>query len=160
MRHGEAEVGGTDSCRSLSRKGLEQTAAVVSAWLQRKPTIQVAYRSPLMRASQTTDELISQFPELHFKVANWLLPTTNPESMLQKLEKICQLPVFDQSPSLAEESAGLLLVGHNPVLSALWTILQGESSRHPLLLKTSQLVCLDVFALSHDGGAFVYTVEP
>ena len=80
--------------------------------------------------------------------------------MLQKLGKICQLPVFDQSPTLAEESAGLLLVGHNPVLSALWTILQGESSRHPLLMTTSQLVCLDVFALSHDGGAFVYTVEP
>ena len=160
MRHGEAEVGGTDSCRSLSRKGLEQTAAVASAWLQRKPTIQVAYRSPLMRASQTADELTSQFPELHFKVADWLLPTTNPESMLEKLGKICQLPVFDQSPSLAEESAGLLLVGHNPVLSALWTIQQGESSRHPLLMRTSQLVCLDVFALSHDGGAFVYTEEP
>ena len=87
MRHGEADVGGTDSCRSLSRKGLEQSAAVVNAWLQRKPTIQVAYRSPLMRASQTTDELTSQVPELHFKVAHWLLPITNPESMLQKLEK-------------------------------------------------------------------------
>jgi len=87
MRHGEAGVGGTDSCRSLSRKGLEQTAGVVSAWLQRKPTIQVAYRSPQMRASQTTDELTSQFPELHFKVSHWLLLPTNPESMLQKLEK-------------------------------------------------------------------------
>ena len=160
MRHGEAEVGGTDSCRGLSSKGLAQTAAVASAWLQRKPTIQVAYRSPVMRASQITDELTSQFPELHFKVADWLLPATNPEGMLQKLGKICQLPVFDQSPSLAEESAGLLLVGHNPVLSALWTILQGESLRHPLLMRTSQLVRLDVFALSHDGGAFVYTVEP
>ena len=65
MRHGEAEVGGSDSCRSLSRKGREQTAATVSSWLQRKPKIQAAYRSPLMRASQTR-ELTSQFPELHF----------------------------------------------------------------------------------------------
>ena len=61
---------------------------------------------------------------------------------------------------VAEESAGVLLVGHNPVLSALWTILQGGSSGQPLVMRTSQLVCLDVFALSHDGGVFVYTVEP
>ena len=160
MRHGEAEVGGTDRCRSLSRKGLEQTAAVASAWLQRKPTIQVAYGSPLMRASQTSCELTSQLPELYFKVAQWLLPTASPESMLQQLEKISQLPGFDESPSIVEESAGLLLVGHNPVLSALWTRLQGGSSRYPLVIRTSQLVCLDVFALSHDGGAFVYTMEP
>jgi len=160
MRHGEAEVSGRVRCCSPWRKRREQTAAAVNAWLHRKLTIQVAYRSPVMRASQITDELTSQFPELHFKVADWLLPATNPEGMLQKLGKICQLPVFDQSPSLAEESAGLLLVGHNPVLSALWTILQGESLRHPLLMRTSQLVRLDVFALSHDGGAFVYTVEP
>ena len=160
MRHGDAEIGGSDSCRSLSCKGREQTAAVVSSWLQRKPTIQVAYRSPLMRASQTTYELTSQFPELHFKVAHWLLPAASPESVLQQLKKISQLPGFDESPSLEEESAGLLLVGHNPVLSALWTILQDGSSRYPLVMRTSQLVCLDVFALSHDGGAFVYTVEP
>ena len=160
MRHGEAKVGGSDSCRSLSRNGHEQSAAVVSSWLQRKPTIQVAYRSPLMRASQTTYELTSQFPELHFKVAHWLLPAASPESMLQQLEKISQLPGFDESPAIADESAGLLLVGHNPVLSALWTRLQGGSSRHPLVIRTTQLVCLDVFALSHDGGALVYTVEP
>ena len=79
--------------------------------------------------------------------------------MVQKLEKISQLPGFDESPSITEESPGLLLVGHNPRLSALWTILQGGSSRHPLVIRTDQLVCLDVFALSHHGGAFVYTVE-
>ena len=79
---------------------------------------------------------------------------------MQKLEKISQLPGFDVSSSIAEGSPGLLLVGHNPVLSALWTILQGGSSRHPLVMRTSQLVCLDVLALSHDGGAFVYTTEP
>ena len=160
MRHGEAKVGGSDSCRSLSCKGHEQTAAVVSSWLQREPSIQVAYRSPLMRASQTSCELTSQLPELHFKVAHWLLPTASPESMLQQLEKISRLPGFDESSSLAEESAGLLLVGHNPVLSALWTILQGGSSRHPLIMRTSQLVCLDDFAISHGGAALVYTGEP
>ena len=70
MRHGEAEAGGSHSCRSLSRKGRKQTAAIVSSWLQRKPKIQAVYRSPLMRASQTTCELTSKFPELQFKVAH------------------------------------------------------------------------------------------
>ena len=79
---------------------------------------------------------------------------------MQQLEKISQLPGFDVSSSSAEGSPGLLLVGHNPVHSALWTILQGGSSRHPLVTRTSQLVCLNVLALSHDGGAFVYTTEP
>ena len=80
--------------------------------------------------------------------------------MLQELEKIIQLPDFDESPSIAEGSPGLLLLVHNTVLNALWTILQGGTSRHPLVMRTSQRVCLSVFALSHDGGAFVYTVEP
>lgn len=161
MRHGEAEIGSSlDSCRSLSRKGREQTAALVRAWLQRKPPILAAYRSPLTRASQTADELISQFPELHFNVADWLLPTANSESVLLQLEKISRLPGFNEPPSPAEQPAGLLLVGHNPVLSVLWTLLQGEDSGHPLIMGTSQLVCLDVFSLCHDGGALVYTMEP
>ena len=113
-----------------------------------------------MRASQTTCKLISQFSELHFKVDHWLLPTASPESMPQQLERISQLPGFDESLSLAEESARLLLVGHNPVFSAICTILQGGSSRHPQVMRTCQLVCLDVFVLSHGGGSFVYTMEP
>lgn len=161
MRHDEAEIGsGLDACRSLSRKGREQTAAVVKTWLQRKPPILAAYRSPLTRASQTADELMSQFPEPHFNVADRLLPTANPESVLPQLEKISRLPGFNGPPLPAEQSAGLLLVGHNPVLSVLWTLLQGDSAGHPLIMGTSQLVCLDVFAPCHDGGAFVYTVEP
>lgn len=78
MRHGEAEVGGSDSSRSRSQKTREKIAAVVSSWLQRKPTI---------------------------KVAHWVLPTASPESLLQQLEKISQPPGFDGSPSLEEESA-------------------------------------------------------
>lgn len=140
--------------------GSEQTSAVVISWLQRKPTIQAAYRCPMMRASQTTCKLISQFSELHFKVAHWLLPAASPESMPQQLERISQLPGFDESPSLAEESARLLLVGHNPVFSAICTILQVGSSRHPQVMRTCQLVCLNVFVLSHGGGSFVYTMEP
>ena len=160
MRHGEAEIGSSlNSCRSLSRKGRDQTAAVVKTWLQRMPSVLVAYRSPLTRASQTADEVISQFPELYFNVADWLLPEVSPESVLTQLEKIGRLPGFNEPPSPTAQPAGLLLVGHNPVLIVLWTLLQGEDSDHPLIMGTSQLVCLDVFSLCHDGGAFIYTVE-
>ena len=89
---------------------------------------------PSDAASQTTCKLISQFSELHFKVDHWLLPTASAESMPQQLERISQLPDFDESPSFAEESARLLIVGHNPVFSAICTILQGGSSRHPQVL--------------------------
>lgn len=64
------------------------------------------------------------------------------------------------SPSPGEQPPELLLVGHNLMRSGLWTLLQGEDSDYPLIMGTSQLVCLDVFALCHDGGALVYTVEP
>ena len=79
--------------------------------------------------------------------------------MSQQLERISQLPGFDESPSFAEESARLLLVEINPVLSAICTILQGGSSRHLEAMRTCQLVCLDVFVLSHGGGSFVYTMD-
>lgn len=79
--------------------------------------------------------------------------------MSQQLERISQLPGFDESPSLAEESARLLLVEINPVLSAICTILQGGSSRHLEAMRTCQLVCLGVFVLSHSGGSFVYNIE-
>ena len=125
--HGEAELSSSlDSCRSLSRKGREQTPAVVSTWLQCKPPILATCRSPLTRASQTADELISQFPELHFNVTDWLLPTANSESVLPQLEKISRLPGFNEPPSPAEQPAGLLLVRHNPMLSVLRTLLQAE----------------------------------
>ena len=103
---------------------------------------------------------MSQCPELHFNVADWLLPTANPESVLLQLEKISRLPGFNGPPLPAEQPAGVMLMGHNPVLSVLWTLLQGDSAGHPLIMETSQLVCLDVFAPCHYGGAFVYTVEP
>ena len=102
---------------------------------------------------------MSQCPELHFNVADWLLPAAKPGSVLPQLEKISRLPGFNGPPLPTEQSAGLLLVGHNPVLSVLWTLLQGDSAGHPLIMGTSQL-SLVVFAPCHDGGAFVYTVEP
>ena len=77
-----------------------------------------------------------------------------------QLEKIGRLPGFNGPPLPAEQPAGVMLVGHNPVLSVLWTLMQGDSAGHPLIMGASQLVYLDVFAACHDGGAFVYTVEP
>lgn len=123
------------------------------------PSVLVAYRSSLTRALQTADEVIFQFPELYFSVADWLLPEANPESALTQFEKIGRLPGFNEPPSPTEQPGGLLIVGHNPVLSVLWTLLQGENSGHPVIMGTSQLVCLDVFSPRHDGGAFIYTVE-
>ena len=99
MRHGEAEIEiglGLDSCRRLSFKGREQTTAQARTWLQHKPPTLASYRSPLTRASQTADVLISQFPEWHFNVADWLLPTANSAGGQPQLEKISRLPGFNE----------------------------------------------------------------
>ena len=45
-------------------------------------------------------------PELHFNVADWLLPTANAEGVLPQLEKISRLPGFNGPPLSAEQRPG------------------------------------------------------
>lgn len=119
-RHADAEPGMPDLERQLTRKGKKQ-AARMGAWLdQQLPETCKILCSPAQRALQTVAGLGRKY-----KVCEPLAPDTGVESAFE----ICQ----------AEQGKTLLIVGHQPTLGQLASLLLTGSAQDWTLRKGSIL---------------------
>ena len=131
VRHAHALDGDVDTLRPLSKKGIAQIQSV-GRLLRRADAIQakVLWHSPLARSSETADRLAKKL-RLKAKISevSGLKPSDDPEIMAERLSDL-RYPV--------------IVVGHDPHLSALATLLL-TGKVEPLLvhLKKSAVVRLD-----------------
>lgn len=167
MRHGEAESGmDDDSSRALTPRGQSQNRVVAEQWRARLGQTPIGFCSPYLRAQQTAQDMQSQIPGLEFSTVEWLQPSTAVASLLNELSTIVEQGA---GKGLAERvgkeaanvaGAGILLVGHNPLLSEAWNLLLEGEGRPRFGLSTSHLVCIDTPVFAPACGSFVYTVTP
>ena len=151
LRHGEAEAGspgGNDADRRLTPKGAQtlRRALTRAATAGVKPEMVLA--SPYLRARESA-EIAREIFGLAEPVlpSNALVPDSHPEA------------VWDEIRVHAGASQ-LLLVGHNPLLSYLLTVLLG-AGEYSIDLKTAGLACVDVGSVGAQlRGRLVWLLTP
>ena len=114
LRHGDAENGFPDSQRPLSGYGRQQVISQAKQHSQRLANIESVITSPLIRACQTAEIVMSQ-TAIHCppQITDCLLPDAQVAAVEQLLEK--------------NNSQRILLVGHLPLLDRLINYFVGDS---------------------------------
>ena len=138
LRHGLAVERGTrgfedDAARPLTPKGRRQTRKTVAAMKKLERDFDLVLSSPLLRAKQTA-EIVAGGLKLkkQFKFSNALAPGGEPKNLLRQLGRLKPPP------------EKLLLVGHEPDLSRLVSLLVTGGKQLQLDFKKGGLCQLDV----------------
>lgn len=138
LRHGEAADHSdrryaNDGERPLTRKGIKRTRQLANALRQMDITFDVILTSPLVRARQTA-EIVARGLDLgkHLRLSNHLAPSG------------AYVDLIAQIDSARSDADVLLLVGHEPHLSGLISLLCTGGSSLGLTLKKGGLVRLEL----------------
>ncbi|MES2694307.1 MAG: phosphohistidine phosphatase SixA [Verrucomicrobiota bacterium] len=136
IRHAEAVDTYPDHSRALSTRGRHQTA-VLAHFLQRTKAFRPAqvWHSPLLRAKETAQVLLHELP---LAVPVKEVPNITPEDDPREIAQV-----------LADMTHPLALVGHEPHLSALASLLVAGTPQ-PVLFAMKKGATL---ALEYGGGA-------
>lgn len=141
LRHADADPGHPDATRPLSAQGLQDLDKLVRL-LRRKKAVQAekVWRSPLLRAEQTTDLFLAGLDQAWpVEVKDHLAPEGNPARTAR---------------ALLEAQEHLLVVGHNPHLELLASyLLTGRSNGAMVLLGTSTLLAFESTEIRPDIGS-------
>ena len=137
IRHGKAEDGYPDETRRLTQEGTEIISNFF-AWIMKHVPFdgKTIYHSGLIRAEQTADILSRSMPKPPpLEMINDLEPMADPQKWL---------------PRLSMNQDDLVLVGHNPHLTRLISLLiQGEDHLPIVNMKKGMIVCLQRDEYSH-----------
>lgn len=132
LRHAEAVDHVDDDARDLSeygRKSLEPVAGWVRSQRLLPPDVEV-WHSPLRRAVQTAQIFVKEAGFTRaLQQRSGLRPEDDPEALL---------------PLLSARGEALLLVGHEPFLSTLATLLLTDTVYPPkVMMEKASLLCLE-----------------
>jgi phosphohistidine phosphatase SixA len=126
LRHGEAGHASRDALRELTPRGWLDARRIGDLIHARQTLPDLVWVSPLLRAQQTAEAVFHACGQpVHLKEQPLLIPEADLSALMQALESV---------------SSDILLVGHNPVLSELLSLLTGQ--RTPML-GTANLAWLD-----------------
>lgn len=128
LRHGQAEPrAASDAERALTERG-DADAHAVAAWLERQPQRpQRILASPYRRAQQTA-AAVGEALKLNVTTAPEPIPDADPVAI---------------ADWLSQQGDSLLLVSHQPLLSALVGWLVAGRVRAGPPLETASLVCME-----------------
>jgi phosphohistidine phosphatase len=141
LRHGIAVERGTpgfadDSARPLTPKGRRQLRKITAAMKKMDLRFDLILSSPLLRAKQTAEIAAAGLKlKKQLKFSNALAPGGDVENLFRQLARLKPLP------------EKLLLVGHEPDLSRLISLLVTGGPELPLDFKKGGLCKLDAPAL-------------
>lgn len=156
VRHGEAEAAAvTDSQRQLTSRGELEASTMAGKLAERlraegeraagEAVISDAFVSPYVRARQTADRLRAELPALSFEESPLLVPEADPRELLDYLDE--------------RGLEQVLLVGHNPLLSDVASILVNGRKDCSVALDTSHLVCIDAEHLGPGQGTISFQIQ-
>lgn len=130
LRHAEAEdsaASGKDSDRRLTEKGRRAAETVASA-LSRIAEVRRVLSSPLLRARETAELVLKEFPKAPFGLTQALAPGSAVEEIVEELS------------ALDEED--VLLVGHQPHLGMLLGYLVSARRDVEIPMKKAAVSCV------------------
>lgn len=129
LRHGEAEPRArTDAERNLTAHGRDQVLRSAARLLGQPP--QVILASPYVRAQQTAALVHEALGfDKPVQTVSWLTPDTDPQQVIGELDKLG----LDQ----------VLLVSHQPLVSALVGLLVNGNYQNQPPMSTATLAGLD-----------------
>jgi phosphohistidine phosphatase len=122
VRHGIAEDpdhAKRDSDRRLTEEGHEKTAKAARHFSKRVAKVDMIFHSPFLRAVETAKYFAAEFPKARVEAAGGLLPEDSPKNAQKLLSKL-------------PDGASVMIVGHEPYLSSLTSLLI-TGSEEPIL---------------------------
>lgn len=113
---------GRDSDRSLTEDGVRKTTRVAKTFAKKVPELDLIVHSPYLRARQTAEIFAGVYPDVKMKESKNLVPMEKARMVLPLLSGL-------------GESKKVMLVGHEPNLSSLASLLITGSERPVLEFK-------------------------
>ncbi|HWK53480.1 MAG TPA: phosphohistidine phosphatase SixA [Hyphomicrobiales bacterium] len=148
LRHGEAEVrAASDSLRQLTPRGIEDVHMVARQFATKGVVLERCFVSPYLRAQQTANEFLR---ELHQEPLREECKLLSPE--------VGAVDVMAFLQNLQESH--ILLVGHNPLLSELASLLTEGRIGELHILGTAELVCIALDIVGLGMGVTPYRLLP
>jgi phosphohistidine phosphatase len=133
LRHGDAVSGGyDDAARPLSVMGIDQSRTVARAMKHLDLLPDFIFSSPLLRAQQMAEIVAVDLGIAQHRLTEHLIPGAEMRLL------------FDQIN--ASGAGSVLLVGHEPHLHALLSILLTDSDTVHMHFGNGTLACLDIRA--------------
>ena len=142
FRHGIAVERGTkpftnDSHRPLTAQGLKRTRRLARGMRALKLRFDLVLTSPYVRAKQTADIVVEVLEiQQHLRLSSGLAPGFKPGNLIAELQRLCQ------------PDARVLLVGHEPDLSRLASLMISGRNAANLTFKKAGLLKLQVEQLA------------
>ena len=153
LRHGQAEQNSTaevskDALSCLTAKGIEDIGFVAEHYAASNHRVDRCLASPLKRAQQTAELFLA---EADLKCALESEDVLRPESTAHNVLNF--LETFTRQ--------NILLIGHNPLLSVLHTLLtSGEINYSKKILAAGELCGLSFDHFGRDLGVEVLSIMP
>lgn len=143
----------TDRERELTERGRLDNLGVARQFANKHPgqgpEIDLALCSPYLRARQTADDLQSVLGQLRFNETDSLVPDSDVRKLLSLLDDLAETTNVNS----------VLLVGHNPLFSELFSLLvDGEVNSRQM--GTSNLVCLESRVVAPGFADMRYMLVP
>jgi phosphohistidine phosphatase len=151
LRHGQAEqshINKSDASRSLTAQGADDIKSVAARFAETGKIIDRCFVSPLKRTQQTADIFLkTSAAKCVLETEDALRPENNSHVVLQFLEAINQ--------------QNILLVGHNPLMSGLYTLLtEGVIDYSVKILSPGELCGLHFEHLAIGLGEDILSISP
>ncbi|NMB79985.1 MAG: phosphohistidine phosphatase SixA [Methanomicrobiales archaeon] len=152
LRHGKAEDAGhgiTDAQRKLTKKGREEIEGLALWMAEHELEFDLIAASPLTRAIETA-AIVADTLGCPEKVVEWkvLVPGGNPDTVCREVDRYA-------------DAAAVLLVGHEPLLSALVArIIAGDEGAGILMGKGALAWIRDFSIHQRPAGELQWLVTP
>ncbi len=148
LRHAEAEVlAPSDSARRLTPKGEEQAERVGKFCRRHEIAPAIILTSPVTRARQTAEIAARQLGDIEMVEVPWAACGMDPFSALK------ELAVYDKFSSV-------LLVGHQPDLGALASVLMGIPHLQSMRVRKALLLGIEMAHGPKSGGGVLQFFLP
>ncbi|MBI1805776.1 MAG: phosphohistidine phosphatase SixA [Ignavibacteria bacterium] len=148
LRHGDAtESAPDDASRPLTMLGQEQARIAAETLKKLHVVLEGLLCSPLLRARQTAEIVRRELNVKELIVTEYLVPSTAHRQIIDKLNAISH--------------QAILLVGHEPHLSTLASLLISGTRNSRIIMKKGSLACLEVAAPIEPGnGVLRWLMSP
>jgi len=149
LRHGQSEARATsDELRHLSNEGLSDIRAVARQFIKREESLTRCICSPYLRAQESAVAFLKEAAcECALQTDAILIPEKSPQEVLGFLSSL-------------EQQESILLVGHNPCLTALFALLTQGATDHPLkIMEAGELCCIECEVPAAGLGTCQYCLQ-
>ncbi len=147
LRHAIAqERAESDAARELTAEGIAQARSVAQKFSNYSPLMERVICSPYVRAQQTASYLMPEFPDLELVSDERLRPEGDIYAVLDSIE--------------AYALEHLLLVGHNPFMSRILSLLVDGPIESHHYVGNAHLYCVSMDVVAPGCGEILYTLKP